>query len=67
MDVDKAIAAVTAAGIELTDRRRRDEGDGWILRFSNGASLIILDGGKVTVEGRGAEDVAGILDLPAGG
>ena len=65
MDVDKAIAVVTASGIELTDRRRTDSGDGWSLSFSNGAELEIDDAGNVKVSGKGAETVTGLLDLPA--
>jgi len=65
MDVDKAIAVVTASGIELTDRRRTDRGDGWSLSFSNGAELEIDDIGSVKVSGKGAEAVVVLLDLPA--
>ncbi|RKD35679.1 hypothetical protein BJ928_13524 [Rhizobium sp. WW_1] len=65
MDVDKAIAVVSAAGIELTDRRRTKMDDGWSLSFSNGAELEIVDGGRVTVYGKGAEIVADLLDLAA--
>ena len=64
MDVDKVIAVVTAAGIELTDRRRTKTDDGWSLSFSNGAELEIIDGGGVTVSGKGAEAVTDLLDLP---
>ncbi|MBB4571489.1 hypothetical protein [Rhizobium leucaenae] len=65
MDVDKAIALISAAGIELTDRRRTDADDGWSLSFSNGAELQISDAGKVKVSGKGAETIARLLDLPA--
>ncbi|MBB5577304.1 hypothetical protein GGD50_005956 [Rhizobium paranaense] len=65
MDVDKAIALVSAAGIELTDRRRLDADDGWSLSFSNGTELQIGDSGKITVSGKGAETIARLLDLPS--
>jgi len=65
MDVDKAIAQVSAAGIELTDRRRNDTNDGWILRFANGTILTLLDSGKVDAQGKNVDSVARILDLPA--
>jgi len=65
MDVDKAIAVVTAAGLELTDRRRTNSDDGWSLSFSNGAELEIIDGGRVTVSGKGVEIVTDLLGLPA--
>ncbi len=61
MDVDKAIAVVTAAGLELTDRRRTKSDDGWSLSFSNGAELEIIDGGRVTVSGKGVEIVTDLL------
>ena len=64
MDVDKAIALVSAAGIELTDRRRNGADDGWCLSFSNGAELEIHDSGKATPSGKAAEAIAGLLDLP---
>lgn len=64
MDVDKAIAQVTAAGIELTDKRRTDGDDGWCLRFSNGTTLNVWDNGTVTAEGKNVAAVAQILDLP---
>ncbi|PRH88992.1 hypothetical protein C5L14_05440 [Labrys okinawensis] len=70
MDVDKAIALVSAAGIELTDRRRNGNDDGWSLSFSNGAALEVGDDGKVSASGKGAEAVASLLGLqakPAGG
>ena len=65
MDVDKAIAVVTAAGLELTDRRRTKSDDGWSLSFSNGAELEIIDGGRVTVSGKGVEIVTDLLGLAA--
>lgn len=65
MDVDKAIALVSAAGIELTDRRRKDSDDGWSLSFSNGAALEVLDNGEVSASGKGAEAVANLLGPPA--
>ncbi len=65
MDVDKAIAVVSAAGIELTDRRRNAAGNGWSLSFSNGAEVEVRDSGEVTASGKGAEAVAGLLDLPS--
>ncbi|MDT3376620.1 hypothetical protein RNI52_04700 [Labrys neptuniae] len=65
MDVDKAIALVSAAGIELTDRRRNGSDDGWSLSFSNGAGLEVRDNGEVSATGKGAEAVASLLGLPA--
>ncbi len=65
MNVEKIIALVTAAGIELTDRRRNAKGDGWSLSFANGASVEVGDDGKVGATGKGAETVARLLDLPA--
>ena len=64
MDVDKAIALVTAAGIELTDRRRNGGDDGWQLSFSNGAVVDIGDNGSASAAGKGGETVARLLDLP---
>jgi len=64
MDVDRTIALITAAGIELTDRRRNDKGNGWSLSFSNGASLEIGDDGSTRAAGKGAEAVARLLNLP---
>ncbi|WP_315836385.1 hypothetical protein [Bradyrhizobium prioriisuperbiae] len=66
MDVDKAIAQISAAGIELTDRRRNDSDDGWVLQFSNGATLNVHDSGAATAQGRGVDAIAEIVDLPAG-
>ncbi len=69
MDVDKAIALITAAGIELTDRRRNGADTGWSLSFSNGAELDVADNGTVTVSGKGADAVTSLLGLagkPAG-
>ena len=66
MDIDKAIAQISAAGIELTDRRRSDSNDAWVLRFANGAILTVHDSGEVASHGQGADAIAGIVDLPAG-
>lgn len=65
VNVDKIIALVSAAGIELTDRRRNSKGDGWSLSFSNGAAVEVSDGGELGVSGNGAADVSRLLDLPA--
>ncbi|AZO08496.1 MULTISPECIES: hypothetical protein [unclassified Mesorhizobium] len=64
MDVDRAIALITAAGIELTDRRRNAEGNGWSLSFSNGATVEVGDDGSARAAGKGARAVARLLDLP---
>jgi hypothetical protein len=64
MDVDKATAVISAAGIELTDRRRTGADDGWSLSFSNGAILEVRDNGDVSASGKGAEAIASLLDLP---
>ncbi|WP_166304485.1 MULTISPECIES: hypothetical protein [unclassified Bradyrhizobium] len=64
MDVDKATAVISAAGIELTDRRRNGTDDGWSLSFSNGAVVEVRDNGDVSASGKGAEAVAGLLGLP---
>ncbi|MHC2332583.1 hypothetical protein [Bradyrhizobium sp. USDA 4454] len=64
MDVDKATAVISAAGIELTDRRRNGADDGWSLSFSNGAVLEIRDNGEVSASGKGAEAITGLLGLP---
>lgn len=64
MDVDKAIALVSAAGIELTDRRRNNADNGWSLSFSNGAELEVRDNGQAAASGKGAEAVASLLGLP---
>lgn len=64
MDVDKTIALVSAAGIELTDRRRNKAGNGWSLSFSSGAEVDVRDNGEVAVSGKGAETVASLLGLP---
>ena len=64
MDVDKTIALVSAAGIELTDRRRNKAGNGWFLSFSSGAEVDVRDNGEVAVSGKGAEAVASLLGLP---
>jgi hypothetical protein len=65
MDVDRAIALVSAAGIELTDRRRNNAGNGWSLSFSNGAELDVRDNGETAASGKGADAVARVLGLPA--
>lgn len=65
MDVDKAIALVSAAGIELTDRRRNTTGDGWSLSFANGAAVEVHDSGKLSASGNGADAVAEVLELPS--
>jgi len=64
MDVDKAAAVISAAGIELTDRRRNGTDDGWSLSFSNGAVVEISDNGHISASGKGAEAVASLLGLP---
>ena len=66
IDVDRAIALVSAAGIELTDRRRNRSDDGWSLSFSNGAELEVRDNGQATASGKGAEAVLSLLGLPGG-
>jgi hypothetical protein len=67
MDVDKVIALVSAAGIELTDRRRTRSDDGWSLSFANGTELTIGDDGKINASGKGADTVLDLLDLRANG
>ena len=64
MRVDKAIAVVSAAGIELIDRRRNRADNAWSLSFSNGTELKVHDNGKVTAWGKGARSVASLLGLP---
>jgi hypothetical protein len=66
MDVEKIVAVATAAGIELADRRRNDQDNGWVLRFSNGATLEVTDGGNVTATGKNTDSITRVLDLPAG-
>ena len=61
MDVEKVVALVSAAGIELTDRRRDDSGRAWRLSFSNGTEVVVGDDGSVKTEGRDAEAVDRIL------
>ena len=63
MDVDRAIALISAAGIELTDRRRNSADNGWSLSFSNGAELDVRDNGRVAVSGKGRKPVASLLGL----
>ena len=65
MDVDKAIALITAAGIELTDRRRTPDTKAWRLSFSNGAIVEVLDSGKLTSSGKGIDAVEHALGRPA--
>ena len=64
MDADRIVALVTAAGIELTDRRRNAKGDGWSLSFSNGATVEVGDEGSARVAGKGSKAVAKLLDMP---
>ncbi|TGT71163.1 hypothetical protein EN802_19735 [bacterium M00.F.Ca.ET.159.01.1.1] len=63
MDADRIVALVTAAGIELTDRRRNAKGDGWSLSFASGATVEVGDDGTVRVAGKGAKAVISLLDL----
>ncbi|RVD58685.1 hypothetical protein EN828_19900 [Mesorhizobium sp. M2D.F.Ca.ET.185.01.1.1] len=63
MDADRIVALVTAAGIELTDRRRNVKGDGWSLSFASGATVEVGDDGTVRVAGKGAKAVISLLDL----
>jgi hypothetical protein len=63
MDVDKATALISPAGMELTDRRRNGTDDGWTLSFSNGAVLEVGDKGEVSASGKGADAVANLLGL----
>lgn len=64
MDADRIVALVTAAGIELADRRRNAGGNGWSLSFASGATVEVGDGGSVRVSGKGARTVTRLLDLP---
>lgn len=64
MDVDRVIALVSAAGIELTDRRRNRADDGWSLSFSNGAEVNLRDDGHIAFSGKGKTSVASLLGLP---
>ncbi|RWA69467.1 MAG: hypothetical protein EOQ28_23165 [Mesorhizobium sp.] len=64
MDADRIVALISAAGIELTDRRRSAKGDGWSLSFSNGATVEVGDDGSARIAGKGARAVARLLDLP---
>ena len=66
MDADRIVALVTAAGIELTDRRRNAKGDGWSLSFASGATVEVGDDRSVRVAGKGSRAVARLLDLPSG-
>ena len=65
MDADRIVALVTAAGIELTDRRRNAKDDGWSLSFASGATVEVGDDGSACVAGKGARTVAKLLALPA--
>ena len=65
MNADGIVALVTAAGIELTDRRRNAEGDGWSLSFANGATVEVGDDGSARIAGKGSKTVRGLLDLPS--
>jgi len=64
MNVDRIVALVTAAGIELIDRRRNAKGDGWSLSFANGATVEVGDDGSARIAGKGSKTVRGLLDLP---
>ena len=64
MDADRIVALITAAGIELTDRRRNAKGNGWSLSFASGATVEAGDDGSVRVSGKGARTVTRLLDLP---
>ena len=64
MDADRIVALVTAAGIELIDRRRNAKGDGWSLSFVNGATVEVGDDGSARIAGKGSKTVRGLLDLP---
>jgi len=61
MDVEKVVALVSAAGFELTDRRRDDSGAAWRLSFSNGTEVVVGDDGSIKCEGRDAEAIDRIL------
>jgi hypothetical protein len=65
MDVDKVIAVVSAAGIELIDRRRNRADNGWSLSFSNGTELDVRDTGKIAASGKGTKTVTGLLSPAA--
>jgi predicted nucleotide-binding protein len=64
MEVDKAVALITAAGIELTDRRRTPNDNGWHLSFSNGAVLDVYDSGRTANSGKGVDALRRALGLP---
>jgi len=64
MNADGIVALVTAAGIELIDRRRNAKGDGWSLSFANGATVEVGDDGSARIAGKGSKAVRGLLDLP---
>ena len=64
MEVDKAIALITAAGIELTDRRRTPNDNGWRLSFSSGAVLDVFDSGRTASSGKGVDAMRRALGLP---
>ena len=64
MDLDRVIALVSAAGVELIDRRRNSADDGWSLSFSNGAEVNVRDNGRIAVSGKGRISVTRLLGLP---
>ena len=64
MDADKAIALITAAGVELTDRRRTPDDRAWRLSFSNGAVVEVTDSGKLSTSGKGVDEIERALGLP---
>lgn len=64
MEVDKAVALITAAGLELTDRRRTPNDNGWHLSFSNGAMLDVYDSGRTASSGKGVDAMRRALGLP---
>ena len=62
MDVEKAIALVSAAGIELTDKRR--DGSGWSSASPMAPTLEVKDSGELAASGKGADEIGRLLDLP---
>ena len=46
------------------DGRRTEDGDGWCLRFANGAMLKLYDNGQASTVGKGANAIAQLLDVP---
>ena len=71
MDIDKAIALVSAAGIELTDRRRNDSDDAGPSASPTAPALEIRDNGEVSASGKGAEAVTAFwvfrMSVPSSG